>query len=180
MSCCENLLEGGLFNEQGVDESTLILTETDEFLRLQAHLIWFAWYAGISHQLVKGFNEDKRAQDHRLWMNSVYSLLAQVLHNNEFVEEEASRLSASESESCLKWYSSLNTFGMALRYKYERAFQSQSRLPRPSKASWVLHENAVFKGLRYCHNVEKNIAIMASISKPGVHRNFVIDKVYSC
>lgn len=166
--------------QQKVEGGSQLLEEVDEIIRLRGQLVWLSWYVGISFETSDRFWEEPKVRDSRLWMNSVYVLLAQMVASDDLLEEEASRICASENDACLKWYAEIVKFGRSLKGKYTQAIKDKSQLDKPKDNTWVLHESGAFSGLRYCHAADDKFARMASVAKEGEHKHFSVEKLLAC
>lgn len=160
----------GLLHQKDGDIS--IIDEVDELVRLRGLLVWLAWYVDIVYEPRVPFGEERDKRDSRLWMNSVYILLAQMTASDEMIEEEAARICASENKDCLKWFSELVKFGQYLNDSYRKARSNKGLLSQPCDGCWVLHKNEAFVGLRYCYSADGNSVKMPSVSKEGEYRIF--------
>lgn len=159
------------------DSDNAVLKEVDELVRLRGLLVWLAWYADLSYNAKKPFNERTKDRDHRLWSNAVYVLLAQMVAEDEMVKEEAMRVSAAESVGCLNWFNELASFGRSLNGMYFDARQNLTKLGKPELEGWVLHLDEAFKGMRYGSICEENKVRFACVSKTGVFRKFISNKL---
>lgn len=165
---------------QNVEGGNELIEEVDELIRLRGLLIWLAWSRDITFETSNRFGEEQKTRNSRLWKNSVYILLAQLVVNDDLLEEEASRICASEGEGCLKWYAELVKFGRTLKCEYTHAMSNKSKLARPTDDTWVLHENGAFTGLRYCYVVDGNFARMPSVAEEGEFKQFSVEKLLAC
>jgi len=165
----------GLLHQNEGDSA--IIDEVDELVRLRGLLVWLAWYVDIAYEPKAPFSEERDKRDDRLWMNSVYILLAQMTAGDEMIEEEAARICASENEDCLKWFSELVKFGQYLNDSYHQARSNQTDLSQPCNGCWVLHKNEAFVGLRYCYFADERSVKMPSVAKVGEFRIFTPEKL---
>jgi hypothetical protein len=166
--------------QQNFEGEVELIDEVDELIRLRGLLIWLAWSRDITFETSNRFGEEQKTRNSRLWKNSVYILLAQLVVNDDLLEEEASRICASEGEGCLKWYAEFVKFGRTLNRRYICAISNKSTLARPTDDTWVLHENGAFTGLRYCYAVDGSFARMPSVAEKGDFKQFSVDKLLAC
>jgi len=157
-----------------------ILEEVDELVRLRGLFVWLGWYVGLVYKPKITFWEEKKDRNSRLWMNSAYTLIAQLVVSDELIEEEASIICASENDDCLKWFSELVKFGVELKHLYQSVHNDKANLARPTDNTWVLHEDDAFIGVRFCHVADDKYVQMPSVAKEGEFKRFVVDKLLSC
>lgn len=165
----------GLLLDKSKDAN--LLDELDELVRLRGHLVWIAAYLNLKFDLNDLPSEKIASRNQRLWSNSVYILLAQMIADDELVYTEATNICSKDSGERLKWVEELSRFGSYLKDLKDSAKKMEAELSLPYQNGWVIHKNESFKGVRYCHNAADGRVDFACVSELGVTRTFLAEKM---